>query len=287
MQLTVVLAHVAILGATAMAFPAASIEFFPRGEPVKGAELDYLRARHANVTANMDALQPIPVYGPQEGLEKRVPPVIGFIAGLYLALAGRATGELTKAIGKQMEKVFWGRNTAPWNDSDNCVVEFSTHGGGECKATVWAAARTGHKGKYFHAADEGPKDWPNCAWVNPSDDNPPPVQFFNDAGLGKYSFQMTATKEKTFSGNGNKGRKCVGEGLCHPQIIFYRDDFDLVLNTWESQGDLSAGGYTGDYKGLCGGGPVKDQFKKGGLVMGFDCAVPCADDGALPSTKDD
>lgn len=269
-----------------MAFPTDYSEFVPRGQPVTGSELEYLLARHANITADANALQPIPIYGPHDGLDKRVPPVIGFIAGLYLALAGRAGGELAKSLGKQMERVFGGRNTAPWRDSDNCVVEFSTHGGGRCKATAYAAARTGHKAKYFHAADEGPKDWRSCAWVNPSDDNPPPVQFFDDPGLGRYSFQMTATKEKTFSGNGNKARKCVGQGLCHPQIIFYRDDFDLVLNTWESQGDLSVGGYTGDYKGLCGGGPVKDQFKKGGLVMGFDCAVPCAGDGTLPSTSD-
>lgn len=58
---------------------------------------------------------------------------------------------------------------------------------------------------------------------------------------------------------------CGGEGMCNPQITFYRDGYELVLNTWQS---VYQGSSSPDGVGLCQGG-VLDQFHKGGMVFGF------------------
>lgn len=43
--------------------------------------------------------------------------------------------------------------------------------------------------------------------------------------------QFTATDRVAWSGIPNT-RKCGEEGLCYPQFVFYRTDFNIVLNTW-------------------------------------------------------
>ena len=43
--------------------------------------------------------------------------------------------------------------------------------------------------------------------------------------------QFTATDSYTWDGVDNT-EECVAEGICNPQYIFYREDFELVLNPW-------------------------------------------------------
>lgn len=113
----------------------------------------------------------------------------------------------------------------------------------------------------------------------------PVLRFSNEisSGIGYYSVQFTATDTVAWSGIPNT-QTCVAEGLCNPQLVFYRDGYNIQLNTWESQGSVSAGQYSGNFNGLCGNGPVKDQFQSNGVVMGFDCGIPCWNDADLPGT---
>ncbi len=71
-------------------------------------------------------------------------------------------------------------------------------------------------------------------WINPQDGTAPPVMYFqNDASVGLYSVQFTATDEYAWSGiDGTK--ECDFQGLCHPQYVFYRDGYNIILNTWRT-----------------------------------------------------
>lgn len=111
-------------------------------------------------------------------------------------------------------------------------------------------------------------NWNVCSWNNPETTDPG-VQYFTDEGVGDYSIQFTATSGVAWDGIKDTA-KCVGEGLCNPRITFYREDHSIILDTWLSQGDRSDGYYHGDFKGLCGNGPVKNQFTSNGIVMGFE-----------------
>ena len=93
---------------------------------------------------------------------------------------------------------------------------------------------------------------------------------------------MTATDEHTLIVVEDP-YTCETEGICHPQYIFYRDGYEIVLDTWRQKGRVSACQYSGgeDCEGLCFFG-VKDQFSTGGNVWGGDCAIPCIDDDSLP-----
>ena len=73
----------------------------------------------------------------------------------------------------------------------------------------------------------------SIAWNNPGILPPPPVHWFeDDAHLGIYSVQFTATDSYAWPGiEGTK--KCEGfEGICHPLYIFHRRGYDIVLKTW-------------------------------------------------------
>ena len=132
--------------------------------------------------------------------------------------------------------------------------------------------------------------------------------FEDDAHLGIYSVQFTATDSYAWPGiEGTK--KCEGfEGICHPLYIFHRRGYDIVLKTWgksfllgcmttskvpllirmfptaESQGRISDCQYKKNCGGLCQD-RIKDQFSAGGKVWAGKCAVPCKEDGPeeLPS----
>lgn len=93
---------------------------------------------------------------------------------------------------------------------------------------------------------------------------------------------MTATDQHTLVVVDDPST-CAAEGICNPQYIFYRDGYEIVLDTWRQQGVLSACQYSGgeDCQGLCSSG-VKDQFPSGGVRWGGDCAIPCIDDDSLP-----
>ncbi len=46
--------------------------------------------------------------------------------------------------------------------------------------------------------------------------------------------------------------KCVAHGLGNPQFRFYRNGYDLVINSWQvtSQDGADFGGYSGQYVGV-------------------------------------
>ncbi|KAF9529553.1 hypothetical protein CPB83DRAFT_882754 [Crepidotus variabilis] len=179
-------------------------------------------------------------------------------------------GATSTAFGQESEP-------GPWESGEGkCTISFSTHAGGEC----WALLTThGVDAVVEHSSG----DWNVCAWNNPETTDPG-IQHFTDKGIGHYSVQFTATSGVAWDGiQGTE--KCVQEGLCNPRLTFYRDGYTLVLDTWLSQGDASAGYYSGDFKGLCSNGPVKDQFTSNGAVMGWDCGIPCEGIATLPSTR--
>ncbi|KAL3490225.1 fibronectin type III domain protein [Aspergillus germanicus] len=155
-----------------------------------------------------------------------------------------------------------------WTSKKNCRAYFSTQGGGNENLRTYA------KGKGSATAE----DKINVGWNNPASTDPPVHFFDGDPAIGLYSVQFTATDEHAWDGiEGTK--ECNIQGLCNPQYIFYRKGYRIVLNTWESQGRVSACQYSGgeDCLGLCSSG-VKDQFQTGGVLWGGDCAIPCIDD---------
>ncbi|KAF9522391.1 hypothetical protein CPB83DRAFT_899665 [Crepidotus variabilis] len=208
-------------------------------------------------------------------LEKRQFQLIPMAIGLWLAIAGETTAQtFIGAIGKALQAVF-GKDSTPWHSGgDRCTISFSTHGGAECQATINA------KGV---KSDRPSQSWNVCPWINPESTGPP-IQYFSDNGVGDYSIQFTATDKVAWSGiQGTE--KCIMEGLCHPRITFYRKDHSIVLDTWASLGNPTHGQYFADFGGLCGNGPIKNQFKSNGMVMGYDCGIPCAGDTDLPSSQ--
>ncbi|PKY08864.1 hypothetical protein P168DRAFT_314912 [Aspergillus campestris IBT 28561] len=167
-------------------------------------------------------------------------------------------------------------DSLPFNEgSGNCRMFISTQGGVNCDVETTPDSRAGvgtdttkHDG-----------DWNVCWW-----DDEKKIsgrQYFTDPGIGKYSIVFTARDSDNVNEDIEGAEGCEGEGMCHPQVTFYRDGYDLVLNTWESvyQGSVSPDGV-----GLCQGG-VLDQFHKGGMVLGYTCAVPCEGDKGIPSDK--
>ncbi|KAM5369624.1 hypothetical protein ACJZ2D_008883 [Fusarium nematophilum] len=125
----------------------------------------------------------------------------------------------------------------------------------------------------------------HCSWIDPPNNDPPVVYYEGDQGIGTYSIQYTATKEHAWGGIPGTST-CAAQGLCNPQFVFYRDSYNLVLNTWESQGEISYCQYSGgaNCRGLCSSG-VKNQFSSGGVTWGGDCAIPCEGDANLPSIE--
>lgn len=70
----------------------------------------------------------------------------------------------------------------------------------------------------------------SLAWNNPQSTAPPVIYFESDF-LGHYSVQFTATDQVAW--NGIDGTQtCVIEGICNPQYVFFRNGYNIVLNTW-------------------------------------------------------
>lgn len=70
----------------------------------------------------------------------------------------------------------------------------------------------------------------SVGWNNPESTGPP-IHYYRDDAMGLFSIQFTATDSVAWSGvEGTK--KCDFSGLCNPQIVFYRPEFELILNTW-------------------------------------------------------
>lgn len=53
--------------------------------------------------------------------------------------------------------------------------------------------------------------------------------------------------------------------MCNPQVTFYRDGYNIILNTWQS---MFADSMSSDGPGLCKGG-VNYQAHKGGAVFEY------------------
>lgn len=76
------------------------------------------------------------------------------------------------------------------------------------------------------------------------------------------------------------------QGLCHPQYIFYRNDAEFVLNTWQSEGTVADCQYFGTEN--CGGLcqlRTSNEGQSGGHNLDGNCAIPCASEGFLPPTR--
>ncbi|KAL3478435.1 fibronectin type III domain protein [Aspergillus californicus] len=226
---------------------------------------EVLHALNTNATIPVDRSTDLTSYI-QDGLdlEKRQYQVFGLLGLQLLSMLG------LKALEKVIDSLLdlFTNDDIIWTNPDNCRANFETQGGGN------EHYRSYGKGHRSATAEETR----NVGWNNPGNTDPP-VQFFeDDPAIGLYSVQFTATD--TVAWDGIPGtKKCNIEGLCNPQYIFYHKGYRIVLNTWESQGRISACQYSGgaDCLGLCLSG-VLDQFPTGGVRWGGDCAIPCVDD---------
>ncbi|CEN60776.1 Putative Fibronectin type III domain protein [Aspergillus calidoustus] len=238
------------------------------------SRLSVLSAMHAEAIEWINAGQVIPVERTtdlsqhnDESLhehDKRVYQVFGLLGVQLLTTLGL----------KNLEKVLdallglFKSDDIVWESRERCRAFFSTHGGGN------EILRT-------YAKDHGnptAENKINAGWNNPSSTDPPVHFFEGDPAIGLYSVQFTATDTVAWGGIPNT-QKCPIEGLCNPQYIFYRKGYRIAINTWESQGRVSACQYSGGQNclGLCSSG-VRDQFSTGGVVWGGSCAIPCIDD---------
>ncbi|OAA61965.1 Fibronectin type III domain protein [Niveomyces insectorum RCEF 264] len=215
---------------------------------------------------------PIPVDPAGNGdLTERDPIEAAFLAGVYAVLL--ILGGDIDSVLQQIANLFLGSTLEWWDQTSRCRTHFKTHGGGEEDISIYAK---GHKSPTSENKQ-------NIGWNNPAS-TAPPVLYFDDADIGPYSVQFTATDTVAWSGIPNT-EKCYILGLCNPQYIFYHKGYNIILNTWESQGDVTSCQYSKghDCKGLCLSG-VENQFSKGGVVWGGYCAIPCYDDlSDLPS----
>ncbi|RHZ67377.1 uncharacterized protein CDV56_109579 [Aspergillus thermomutatus] len=230
--------------------------------------LSVLHAMHDEAIDMLNKHEVIPVQRSnlteQVPHEKRVYQVFGLLGVQLLSSLGlKALEEVIDALLDLFTS-----DDIIWTDRDNCRAYFSTQGGGNENFRTYAR---GH-------GNPTAEEWKNVGWNNP-ESTAPPVHFFEgDPAIGLYSVQFTATDRVAWRGVPNTV-KCYIEGLCNPQYIFYHKGYRIVLNTWESQGRISACQYSGgeDCLGLCSSG-VKDQFGSGGVRWGGDCAIPCVDD---------
>ncbi|KAJ3541870.1 hypothetical protein NM208_g4400 [Fusarium decemcellulare] len=181
------------------------------------------------------------------------------------------TDEIIDVLGNDDQEIIW-------HNHDYCRTFFSTQGGGNCET------RTYDRGSKERTATHKDSD---CSWIDPPNNDPPVVYYEGDQGIGTYSIQYTATKEHAWGGIPGTST-CAVQGLCNPQYVFYRGGYNLVLNTWESQGEISFCQYSGgaNCRGLCKS-KVMDQFGQGGHTWGGDCAIPCGGDADLPAVEID
>ncbi|KAL5002990.1 hypothetical protein BDV10DRAFT_156740 [Aspergillus recurvatus] len=232
--------------------------------------LSALHAMHNEAIEMMNTHEVIPVQRSNlsevapHAHEKRVYQVFGLLGLTILSRLGlKALEEVIDAL----LDLFTAEDII-WTNRDNCRAYFSTQGGGN------ENFRTYGKGHGKPTAE----DKINVGWNNPESTDPPIHFFEGDPAIGLYSVQYTATDKVAWSGIANT-EKCHIQGLCNPQYIFYHKGYRIVLNTWESQGRVSACQYSGgeDCLGLCSSS-VKDQTTSGGVTWGGDCAIPCIDD---------
>ncbi|CAK7201479.1 hypothetical protein SEUCBS139899_004183 [Sporothrix eucalyptigena] len=183
---------------------------------------------------------------------------------MFLVLAAtEVSGEFAK-ISTEIDKMFIGDDVVWWDSDEYCRVHYQTKGGANEEIESFA------RGTYNPTSLTGL----NIGWNDPAS-TAPPIFFFDDPVLGPYSVQFTATDTVAWSG-ANYTEKCIVQGLCNPQYVFYHRGYRLVLDTWLTQGEVSSCQYTQghDCKGLCSSGVI-NQFSTGGDVWGGDCAVPC------------
>ncbi|KAI1839515.1 hypothetical protein JX266_014274 [Neoarthrinium moseri] len=158
-----------------------------------------------------------------------------------------------------------------WESKEHCRTTWRTKGGGNEHILSYD--------KDEEAASIDSQQ--NIGWNNPASTAPPRF-FFESPGIGQYSVQFTVTDTVAWSGTPNT-KKCYVEGLFNPQYVFYHDGYNIILNTWQSQGIESDCYYLSNCQGLCTLG-VYSQGANGDSVGG-SCAIPCKDEGAgsLPS----
>ncbi|KAH7024475.1 uncharacterized protein B0I36DRAFT_274027 [Microdochium trichocladiopsis] len=210
----------------------------------------------------------------ENNLDKRVTLILG-VSGMVLVEVAKEVAPFLGEIANSIAGAVGDMKDQVWHDETKCRTYFQTHAGGE------EEIRTYNRGSSGATATHNL----NAGWVDP-ENNAPPVHYFkDDQGMGEYSVQFTATDSHAWGGIEGT-TKCSIQGLCHPQYIFYRDGYNIVLDTWKSEGRVSACQYSGgeDCAGLCAFG-VKDQFSNNGVKWGGDCAVPCADQGGLPDSS--
>jgi len=138
-----------------------------------------------------------------------------------------------------------------------------------CFAETKPAALSGNSSTNANKHDN---NWNVCPWTKPASTAPPAshpvqsqslsectpfysrertltpnsqIQYFTDPGIGDYSIQFTATDTVAWADAPaiNGTTKCVAEGLCNPQLVFYRKGYNLVIDTWKVHDD-NFGGYS-------------------------------------------
>ncbi|KAM5343920.1 hypothetical protein ACJ41O_012457 [Fusarium nematophilum] len=213
------------------------------------ARLEQLRESHAQTIQILNGAA-------GEGLEKRqgalAAKAVRGLAGLFLIPLKQLNSKtMDKITDKAVDALGNDDQEILWHNHDQCRTYFETQGGGNCET------RTYDRGSGDRTATH------------------------KDGAL----IQYTATKEHAWGGIPGTST-CAAQGLCNPQFVFYRDSYNLVLNTWESQGEISYCQYSGgaNCRGLCSSG-VKNQFSSGGVTWGGDCAIPCEGDANLPSIE--
>ncbi|KFY69383.1 hypothetical protein V496_00318 [Pseudogymnoascus sp. VKM F-4515 (FW-2607)] len=245
-------------------------------DPVR---LGFFTLLHDQVLESLNNGSALPVRIPISGVDSTVDPGNGtanplaerqdtaamLIAGLFILLA-----ELGADVGTilgEIAKLFGGSTKEWWDQTSRCRTHFQTHGGGQEKIETFAK----ESDKATTSKDS------DIYWNNPSS-TAPPILYYDDPDIGPYSVQFTATDTVAWSGIPDT-EKCYIQGLCNPQYVFYHKQYNLALNTWQSQGDISSCQYSNgeDCKGLCMSG-VLDQFSKDGDVWGGKCAIPCYDE---------
>lgn len=197
----------------------------PELRPIDPIADSDIYARHLSVLEaqrnGMTTSPAIPtVFNPTTDLTKRFIP--------YIALLGisiNAGAAITKGVGKNLRRAMRAENTEIWLDDRRCRMYFQNVAGGDCHVNVaprgqFKASETNHWGDA-------------CAWNNPAEDDEagPPVFVGESKEIGKYSVQWTSTDRAAWGGIPGT-IKCGSEALCHPQVIFYRDDYEIILNTW-------------------------------------------------------
>ncbi|KAJ0414178.1 hypothetical protein BJY00DRAFT_295568 [Aspergillus carlsbadensis] len=235
-----------------------------------------LQDRHAKTLALLNSGNAIPVtpstyrnLTAEDGSnEKRLYHLAGLL-GIWVA-SRIGSSALQNVLGELIE--LFTNDDIIWQNKEHCRAYFGTHGGGNEEFFTYARDH----------GDPTSRVNINSGWNDP-EHTTPPVHFFEgdngDPAIGAYSVQFTGTDR--FAWGGIEGTEtCSIEGLCNPQYIFYHKEYEIVLNTWQSQGRISACQYSQgeDCEGMCSSG-VKNQFWSGGVLWGGDCAIPCIEDG--------